>query len=123
MTGVNILLVGLGSAVGALLRYVISQQINKVNNRDFPWSTFLINMCGSFVLGLLFQELTVLHHQPNLWLVLGTGFCGSFTTFSTMSVEMVQLYKRHFLLGTVYVGSSLALGFLLAWLPRLWLPL
>lgn len=120
MTWPAILLVGSGSSVGAVARYAIGQGIGKVNNRELPWSTWVVNMVGTFLLGIFSEEFAVIHHDPNWWLLLGIGFCGSFTTFSTMSVEMVHLFRRHLLLGLVYLGSSLALGLLLAWLPQWW---
>lgn len=121
MNFINALLVGLGSAVGALARYSLGNAITRVNNSQFPWGTWIINMLGTLLLGLFFNEFSVLHRDPDWWLILGTGFCGGFTTFSTMSIETVKLLRQRALLGVVYLGSSLALGFIIAWMTKWWL--
>lgn len=115
------ILVGGGSAFGAVIRYSMGNAISKVNNSEFPWGTWIINMLGTLLLGLFFQEFAMLHHDTGWWLLLGTGFCGGFTTFSTMSAETVNLLKNRILLGIVYLGSSLALGFILAWATKWWI--
>lgn len=119
MTEVGTLLAGTGSAVGAVARYSVGRAVSRVSRTDFPWGTWLINLAGTLLLGLCVQELTVFHSFPNWYILIGTGFCGGFTTFSTMSVEAVQLFRTRFILGVVYLGSSLALGFVLAWVTHL----
>jgi len=114
------ILVGSGSAVGALARYSLGNAIVKINNSEFPWSTWIINMLGTLLFGLFFNAFSIVHHDTNWWLLLGTGFCGGFTTFSTMSVETIQLLKSRVSLGILYLGSSLALGFVLAWITKWW---
>ncbi|MCF8566059.1 fluoride efflux transporter CrcB [Alicyclobacillus tolerans] len=122
MTLAAMLFVGTGSAVGAASRYAIGQGIAKVNRSDFPWGTWIVNMAGTFLLGLIFQEFSVIHHNHNAWLLLGTGFCGAFTTFSTMSIEVVNLFRKRLFLGMLYLSTSLVLGFVLAWVPQWWMP-
>lgn len=114
------LFVGGGSAFGALARYGAGWVISRVNNSDFPWGTWITNMLGTLLLGLIFKEFLSVHPNANWWLLLGTGFCGGFTTFSTLSVETVKLLKGHFLYGVIYLGSSLVLGFILAWAGQWW---
>lgn len=121
MTWSGTILVGCGSAIGALTRYAIAQAISRVNNSEFPWGTWIVNMLGTLLLGLFFEEFYVLHYDPNWWLLFGTGFCGAFTTFSTMSAESIQLFKNRFSLGILYLGSSLAVGFVLAWMTEWWI--
>lgn len=121
MMGAGMLLAVGGSACGAVCRYASGEAIAKVNHSDFPWATWLVNMMGTLLLGLFTIELTRLHNHPDWYLLLGTGFCGGFTTFSTMSVEAVQLFKKQALLGIVYLGSSLAFGLVLAWATQWWL--
>ncbi|SEW23708.1 fluoride efflux transporter CrcB [Natrinema salifodinae] len=79
--------VGTGGAIGALLRYWVSQ---RVAGDGFPLSTFLVNVVGSFVFGL---AVFAGAGESTLRLV-GTGICGSFTTFSSFSVETVRRYER-----------------------------
>ncbi len=86
------LLVALGAFVGANCRYLLSKRLARISS-GFPWATMLINVTGSFLLGLL---LTI--NQPALpasyRLLLGTGFLGAYTTFSTFSYETVTLAQR-----------------------------
>lgn len=112
------LLVGVGSAVGAVARYGVSALIAHVNKSVFPWGTWLINVVGTVLLGLFTIGLQASH---DLLLLLGTGFCGGFTTFSTMSVEMVTLFRSNRFLSIFYLFSSLGVGLILAWLIQLWM--
>jgi fluoride exporter len=116
----SVWLVGIGSAVGALSRYGIGQWLAKVNRSPFPWGTWLMNVMGTWLFGVLAQLLTVRYHHPFWWLLSGTGFCGGFTTFSTMSVESVVLFRRDPKLAILYLASSLALGLFFAWTARWW---
>lgn len=120
MTLAATLLVGFGSSIGALARYWVGRAITHVNNHTFPWGTWIVNVAGTLLLGIFSEFFTVLHHHPDWWLILGTGFCGGFTTFSTMSVEAVTLFRSQRILGIIYLGSSLALGLVLAWIAEWW---
>ncbi|WP_345779389.1 fluoride efflux transporter CrcB [Natrinema sp. SYSU A 869] len=80
------LLVGLGGAVGALARYAVS---SLVEEERFPLSTFLVNVVGSFLLGLV----SFAGAGESLALFVGVGMCGAFTTFSTFSVDTVRLVE------------------------------
>lgn len=77
------ILVALGAPFGAMLRYFMSQKMNS----SFPYGTLVINLLGAFLLGL------VASFDHTTMLLLGTGFLGAFTTFSTFNIEVVQLYK------------------------------
>lgn len=78
--------VGTGGALGALLRTFVSTQ---VDIEEFPLGTVTVNVVGSFALGLF----TFLSLGDSLMLLLGTGACGSFTTFSSFSFETVRLWE------------------------------
>ena len=81
----------LAGAVGAPLRYLVDVAITERTKGTFPWATFVINVTGSFLLGLL-TGLGLHHGLPKTTrLVLGTGFCGAYTTFSTFSFESMRL--------------------------------
>lgn len=116
MSVVPAVLVSFGAAFGSVTRYGTGRLITSLHTSDFPWGTWLINMVGTLILGIFFRELESVHHDMNWWLLLGTGFCGGFTTFSTMSVEARGLFRaRRKGLAVWYLLSSLVLGFVLAY--------
>ncbi len=80
----------IGGAFGAVCRYAISIQMKRLISSRFPFATFLINLLGSFLLGLLLVSQT----GSLIRLLLGTGFLGGFTTFSTFQVENMLLYRQ-----------------------------
>jgi len=106
------LLVGVGGATGSMLRYAIGLAVNKVTTMPFPLATFLINILGCFLIGLLFgiaEKQSWM--QGHLLLLLATGFCGGFTTFSTFALENVNLFsKQQAGIALIYTLSSVLLG-------------
>ncbi len=100
----NILIVGIGGLMGTIIRYLIGLSFK--NAGTFPWATLLINVTGSFLLGLLVARVS--HPQYLLWCI---GFLGAFTTFSTFSVETMQMLSEgRYLPGMLYVLLSVLLG-------------
>lgn len=88
----NLIAIALGGAFGALGRYASSQWVYGVLGRSFPFGTLVVNVAGSFVMGLLAVLLIEkLVAGPELRAFLMIGFLGSFTTFSTFSLETVNL--------------------------------
>jgi len=107
----QILLVGLGGSVGSILRFLVSKIT--YTQSSFPWTTFIVNLAGCFLIGLL-TGLAAKHQflDANMRLLLVTGFCGGFTTFSAFSIENVYLYQSgNYLNLTLYVAMSLIAGF------------
>lgn len=93
MTFELFLVVAVGGFVGAPSRYLVDRAINRRVESDLPWGTFLVNISGSFLLGLL-TGLSLSHHLSSVAkALLGTGFCGAYTTFSTFSFETVRLLE------------------------------
>lgn len=106
-------LVALLGGVGAAARFVLDGIIRARWTGAFPLATLVINVSGSFVLGFLVGTVPVGGPVPGVVLVLGVGFCGGFTTFSTAMAEAVRLLRAHDVRrAVVYVlGSTvLALG-------------
>ena len=82
------------AAIGAPLRYAVDGYVGDRVEGAFPWGTFLINASGSLALGLL-TGLGLYHAFPKTpKLILGTGFCGAYTTFSTFTFETVRLVEE-----------------------------
>lgn len=108
-------LVGLAGFLGAILRYLIGLVLSD-ESQVFPFSTLIINLIGSFLLAWLttvvFKKISI---ASNIKTAIGTGFVGSFTTFSTFSVESVKLFQsNHLFLGVIYVLVSLFGGLILS---------
>ncbi|MGX9805815.1 fluoride efflux transporter CrcB [Exiguobacterium acetylicum] len=111
-------LVGLAGVLGASARYGLGLLIGDLTTGPFPWSTLAINLIGSFLLGYATHFLfrTKLLHQYAITAI-GTGFIGSFTTFSTFSVETVTLIQTHHIADALlYVLISLFGGLFLSYL-------
>jgi CrcB protein len=106
------LLVLLGGAIGAPVRYLADVMVQSRNRSDLPWGTITVNVVGSFVLGLV-AGLTSTFTAPTWVLTLvGTGFCGALTTFSTFSYETVRLAEAgRWRAAVANVALSLAIGF------------
>jgi fluoride exporter len=110
--GSNIFIVGLGGGVGSILRYLCQRWINEAYQHNFPLATFLVNVSGCLLIGVLYalgEKGNILSPQTRLLLV--TGFCGGFTTFSTFAFENMNLLRTgdyfYFLL---YAVGSVVLG-------------
>jgi CrcB protein len=118
-------LVMLGGAIGTLARYTLGRWIGSQSWAEgFPWGTLVINVSGSFILGassVIILERLPPEYQP-LYLLVGTGFCGGYTTFSTFEWETFKLVRDGSwwlalgnVLGSVLVGFiGVVLGVVLA---------
>ncbi|MEK5443985.1 MULTISPECIES: fluoride efflux transporter CrcB [unclassified Fredinandcohnia] len=112
----NILFVMIGGFLGACSRYLIGELVPPT--RGFPIGTLSVNLIGCLCLGWLLTYITKQKNiSPKIALLFGTGFIGSFTTFSTFSVEVVQLMEEgKFGLSVLYVLTSLIAGIILSFL-------
>ncbi|MFJ8815182.1 fluoride efflux transporter CrcB [Amycolatopsis thermoflava] len=86
----TVLLVALGAALGAPLRYLTDRAIQSRHDSLFPWGTFTVNITGSAILGFL----TGLPADATVTALAGTGFCGALTTYSTFSYETLRLAQN-----------------------------
>lgn len=103
----------LGAAVGAPLRYLVDRSVQGRRDGVFPWGTLTVNLVGSLVLGLLVAVAVARELPEGVWLALGPGFCGAFTTWSTLGYETLRLYAdgaRGLALANVVVSMALGLG-------------
>ena len=108
----NILLVALGGAVGSVCRYLLSG----LNMASWPWGTFAVNILGSLIIGLLVGLVSKGIISPEMKLLLVTGFCGGFTTFSTFANESFGMMKAgDVLITAIYIGASIVVGILAVW--------
>ena len=89
----DIILVGIGSGIGGICRYLISLAMTQARN-GFPWGTFTINVAGCLLIGLLWGATSRFQNvSPSFALFLMVGFCGGFTTFSTFSKEGLTMLQ------------------------------
>jgi CrcB protein len=118
----NWLLVLLGGAIGALLRYLTDRAVQARHDTVFPWGTFTVNVVGSLILGVLAGAALSGALGTGVQLLLGTGLCGALTTYSTFSYETFRLAETGAVffavanvvasivagLGAVFIGLTLA---------------
>lgn len=114
----SVLLVALSSGMGGVLRYLTGRWLQPLSTGNFPWATFCVNGAGCLMIGIvagLSSRPTAL--SPALALLLSTGFCGGFTTFSAFSWENIQLMRSgQWVVAGIYISASLTLGLLAAWM-------
>ena len=117
----NLFYIAIGGALGAVLRYATSNAVYMYTGKDFPYGTMLVNIVGSFVMGLLFIVLNEKISYAAEWRAfLTVGLLGAFTTFSTFSIETLVLLQQ----GEIYkAGLNILLSVLIcliaAWIGLL----
>lgn len=113
--------IGVGGFLGANTRYVIGGWLTRHWGTEFPWGTFVINVSGSFLLGLLMAALSTRPlASANYRLFFAVGFLGAYTTFSTFSYESLRLAQdQNFIPALVNIFGSVLLG-LLGVIAGLW---
>ncbi|HEY9676882.1 MAG TPA: fluoride efflux transporter CrcB [Drouetiella sp.] len=111
----NIASVFIGGSIGSVLRYLSGFYLSNWFGTTFPWGTLFVNIVGSFVLGFV---MSFAINKPNALdsttrLILTTGFCGGFTTFSSFAWETLSLYQKgDATLAIANLSSNLVFGFL-----------
>ena len=116
----SLLIVGTGSFIGGAMRYLLSTYIKNMYGQTFPWGTLVVNLLGCFVFGIICALFSKHNSADNTFcLLLTTGICGGFTTFSTFANESVQMIQNGnigefigYMATSVIVGIALiALGY------------
>ncbi len=107
-------LVMLAGALGAPTRFVLERAVSRAHGSDFPWGTWIVNVTGSFALGVV-AGLSLRHGlSTSAAAVAGSGFLGAYTTFSTFVVEAVRVgsegSRDGMRVAIRYVGASVAVG-------------
>ena len=102
----------LGGGLGSVLRFSVQQMLHeRIVSYSFPWATFTVNILGSFLIGLFYTLSARFNLSTEVRLLLTTGLCGGFTTFSTFMNEGAGLMKEeNYLYMMLYLFGSLALG-------------
>lgn len=115
------LLVGFGGFAGSVCRFLASDYMTKNMPSLFPYGTFVVNSIGCFLIGLIYTltiDKSVLNNETRL--LLATGFCGGFTTFSAFSIETLALFKDDKLVvAGAYIILSVLIGVLFSYVGTL----
>lgn len=111
------LLIGIGGGLGSILRFWLGSYIGSRMGTRFPYGTFVINITGSFLIGLVFALLTVrTQWSPNWRYLIPIGFIGGYTTFSSFEFETLRsIQDGQIALGLLYVATSVVVGFVAVW--------
>ena len=113
-----IILVGVGGGIGSIFRYLTTVIAGKYFHAAFPLATFIANILGCLIIGLLLGFFE--RHQlanPDLKYLFVTGFCGGYTTFSTFAAENINLFHtENSLTAFAYIAASVIVGLLAVWI-------
>ena len=107
----KILLVIAGGALGSLLRYMTSDLMQKYYQGGFPIGTFTVNIIGSFIIGILWSIAEIMNLSMSFRLFIFVGILGGFTTFSSFSIESINLIRdNHFKIALLYINATNVIG-------------
>ena len=121
----NWLAVAIGGALGSVARYALSSWIFDITSQKFPYATLIVNVAGSFVMGILFVVIVERAALPaEMRSLLMIGFIGAFTTFSAFSLDALGLWQNgHVLMSVIYIITTVILCLVAIstaiWLTRL----
>ena len=114
----NLIMVAIGGSAGSMLRYLCQRWVYQFYPHPFPWGTFLVNIAGCFLIGIFYSISEKTSFLTPEWrLLLTTGFCGGFTTFSAFAFENLTLLRSGdityfilYILVSVVLGIAAVLG-------------
>jgi CrcB protein len=111
-------MVGVGGFAGAIARFLLGAYIGTRLGTRFPYGTFVINISGSFLIGLILAVLGERSHlSPNWRYLIPVGFIGAYTTFSTFEFETLRAVQEgQMAIGLLNIGLSVVVGFIAVWL-------
>lgn len=114
----TMLIVGSGGFIGSALRYLVQVNVEKLMSSTFPLGTLLVNVTGSFIIGIIYAFAEKGNLMSPEWRIfLAVGICGGYTTFSTFTMDNLNLLKDNSLFQLLlYTGGSLFLGVLAVYL-------
>lgn len=113
----QIIVIAVGGAVGAVLRYLVSLLVISLAGESWPYGTLVVNLLGSFLIGFLWQLFDTITYPHNTRLLIFTGGLGAFTTFSTFGLESLTLLQAgRSRDGILYLAASNLGGLLCVWL-------
>lgn len=113
---IKYLMVGVGGCAGAMARYWLGSYIGEKMGTRFPYGTFVINISGSFLIGLILTLLAETHWNPNWTYLIPIGFIGAYTTFSTFEYETLRTVQDgQFWMAFLNISLSVVVGFAAVW--------
>ena len=113
----ELIAVFLGGGAGSVLRYAIQMLLHeRIHPYTFPWATLTVNLAGCFLIGLFYAWSARFSFPPEVRLLLTTGLCGGFTTFSTFGNDCLQMVRQgYFAPFLLYACVSVGLGIAAVW--------
>lgn len=107
-----------GGGLGSVMRYGVQLMLHeRIVSSTFPWSTLVVNIFGSFLIGWLYAFSAKFNLSEDLRLFLTAGLCGGFTTFSTFSNDIILMLRQgDWLLAIIYIIGSIVIGISACWL-------
>lgn len=106
-----IILVGIGGFIGSVGRYIVGSLILTAGSKDFPLPTFVVNVLGCFLIGIIAESAKFNKLSDNAVLFLATGFCGGFTTFSSYMLDILSTQESNISISVLYGILSIIIGY------------
>lgn len=112
MNILSLILVGIGGFVGSAARYGTGHIIQEIPVNGFPFATFVVNTIGCLLIGILAELYRISSLSSQMYLLLATGFCGGFTTFSAFILDCIITQKISAVMTIFYASTSIIAGYI-----------